>query len=137
MKPFVVKLLFRLRHGLLLQLSIELAAFLNVGRLRMQQVNEICEKKQGGKCLFLYLIGCGVGCQFEPVVGRETSHVKDMPHLPGIFLFVPIYFFISVILFSTVTSAPARLDSRPVANGYLGRLPTYKTTRPCQDATNG
>ena len=30
MRPFVVKLLFHLRHGLLLQSSIELAASLNV-----------------------------------------------------------------------------------------------------------
>jgi len=30
-----------------------------------------------------------------------------------------------------------RLDSRPVANGDLSRLLTYKTTRPCQAATNG
>jgi len=36
-----------------------------------------------------------------------------------------------------VTRTPARLDSRPVANGYLGRLLTYKTTRPCQATTNG
>ena len=37
----------------------------------------------------------------------------------------------------TVASAPARLDSRPVVSGYLGRLSTCKTTRPCQAATNG
>jgi hypothetical protein len=35
----------------------------------------------------------------------------------------------------TVTSAPARLNSRPVVSGYLGRLCTCKTTRPCQAAT--
>ena len=34
-----------------------------------------------------------------------------------------------------VTRTPARLDSRPVANGYLDRLPTYKTMWPCQAAT--
>jgi len=32
---------------------------------------------------------------------------------------------------------PARLDSRPVANGYLDRLPTYITMQPCQAATKG
>ncbi|MFH0813954.1 MAG: hypothetical protein V2A69_14130 [Pseudomonadota bacterium] len=37
----------------------------------------------------------------------------------------------------SVTTAPARLDSRPVANGYLDRLPTYKTMWPCQAATKG
>jgi len=37
----------------------------------------------------------------------------------------------------SVTTAPARLDSRPVANGYLDRLPTYKTMQPCQAATKG
>lgn len=37
----------------------------------------------------------------------------------------------------TVASAPARLNSRPVVSGYLGRLRTCKTTRPCQAATNG
>jgi hypothetical protein len=35
----------------------------------------------------------------------------------------------------TVTSAPARLNSRPVVSGYLDRLCTCKTTRPCQAAT--
>ena len=39
--------------------------------------------------------------------------------------------------FRSVTTAPARLDSRPVANGYLDRLPTYKTMQPCQAATKG
>jgi hypothetical protein len=34
-----------------------------------------------------------------------------------------------------VTRIPARLNSRPVANGYPGRPPTYKTTRPCQAAS--
>ena len=37
----------------------------------------------------------------------------------------------------SVTTAPARLDSRPVASGYLDRLCTYKTMRPCQAATKG
>ena len=32
---------------------------------------------------------------------------------------------------------PARLNSRPVANGYLSRSLSYKTTRPCQAATYG
>ena len=36
-----------------------------------------------------------------------------------------------------VTRTPARLDSRPVANGYLGRFLTYKTMRPCQAASYG
>jgi len=34
-----------------------------------------------------------------------------------------------------VATIPARLNSRPVASGYLDRLPTCKTTRPCQAAT--
>jgi hypothetical protein len=34
-----------------------------------------------------------------------------------------------------VTTIPARLNSRPVVNSYLGRLPTCKITRPCQAAT--
>ena len=42
-----------------------------------------------------------------------------------------------VPLIGGITRVPARLDSRPVANGYLNRFLTYKTTRPCQAATNG
>jgi hypothetical protein len=34
-----------------------------------------------------------------------------------------------VPLVGGITRAPARLDSRPVANGFLGRISTYKTTR--------
>jgi hypothetical protein len=34
-----------------------------------------------------------------------------------------------------VATMPARLNSRPVASGYLGRVPTCKITRPCQAAT--
>jgi len=37
----------------------------------------------------------------------------------------------------SVTTAPARLDSGPVASAYLGGLSTYKTMRPCQAATKG
>ena len=36
----------------------------------------------------------------------------------------------------TVTNLAARLDSRPVASGYLGRLSTCKITRHCQIAAN-
>ncbi len=55
-------------------------------------------KSTVGNGYFGLAVGCGAGGQLEPVVGRETSHVKDMTHLPGIFLFVSIYFFISVPL---------------------------------------
>jgi hypothetical protein len=36
-----------------------------------------------------------------------------------------------------VTGLPARLNTRPVANGYLGGIRTRQTTRHCQAATSG
>ena len=36
-----------------------------------------------------------------------------------------------------VATLTARLDSRPVASGYLGRFPSCKMPRHCQAAANG
>jgi len=37
----------------------------------------------------------------------------------------------------SVTGVPARLNTRPVASGYLGGIRTRQTTRHCQAATSG
>jgi len=53
------------------------------------------------------------------------------PFLPAHCTSFPLLPTHQVPLISGITRTPARLDSTPVANGYLGRFLTYKTTRPC------
>jgi hypothetical protein len=45
--------------------------------------------------------------------------------------------FDSYNLLAKAKPGPHHSHDRPVARGYLGRLPTYKTTRPCQAPTTG
>ena len=46
------------------------------GEIENANANEICDKTQGGNDFLPLVIGCGASFQFEPVVGRESSHVN-------------------------------------------------------------
>ena len=49
----------------------------------MQQINEICEKKQGGNACFGLRVGCGGRQSVWTDFGREISNVKVTPSTLG------------------------------------------------------
>ena len=69
--------------------------------------------------------------------------VPSSPHLfvlmagPTFLWMIPKIYANTELPMPDPTADPVVFKTTPVANGYLSRLLTYKTTRPCQAATYG
>jgi hypothetical protein len=77
-----------------------------------------------------------VACWRLETIGQHQSGLFGTQHLHGRHypLLLHLAFFRAYASPGLLPVPSARLDTRPVASGYLGGIPTRWMTRPCQDA---
>ena len=81
-----------------------------------------------------------VACWSGETIGQHTNaSISGLNYLQGQHYLFPLHLasFLCLRIKHPVTGLPARLNTRPVASGYLGGIRTRQTTRHCQAATSG
>jgi hypothetical protein len=81
-----------------------------------------------------------VACWSGETIGQHTNaSISGLNYLQGQHYLCPLHLasFSCLRIKHPVTGMPARLNTRPVASGYLGGIRTRQTTRHCQAATSG